>query len=344
MTPELSVIIPVYNVENYLRRCVDSIRKQTLSNLEIILIDDGSTDESGRICDDLAKEDSRIRVIHKENEGQGIARNCGLDIAQGKYAAFVDSDDYMETDAYQYVIAQMEESDAGLACFGYIQEDHDGRIVYRSTVHEEKYENEEIKRKFILHFFGDDPEDDNLRGVSACMSIYRRDIINRYEIRFLSERKVFSEDTIFNLDYCKHIGTAIVCEKWFYCYCLKEDSFTKGYQDDRWELTLYFTKLLEKYAEEYMIEKEADKRIRMVLWVSLIDSVKQEVRLANSVSHKQIRTKIRKICGQPTVRELLEKLDVKGLNVKQKVFYYCIKCKWCEGLFWLSYLRNRRGL
>ena len=91
--PEISFIIPVYNVERWLRRCVESIQAQTIENLEIILIDDGSTDASAAICDELASGDGRIRVIHKENGGQGLARNCGLEIATGEYVAFVDSDD-----------------------------------------------------------------------------------------------------------------------------------------------------------------------------------------------------------------------------------------------------------
>lgn len=344
MKPKLSVIIPVYNVERYLERCVDSIRNQTLYELEIILIDDGSTDASGQICDNLSKEDKRIRVIHKENEGQGIARNCGLEIAIGKYVAFVDSDDYMEEDAYEFIIGQMERKDAQIASFGYTKDDANGKVVYQSKIRERDYRKKEINSQFILHFFGDDPEDDDLRGVSACMSIYRMDIINKNQIRFLSERQVFSEDTIFNLDYCKCIDKAIVCQRRLYHYCLKEDSFTKGYQKDRWELTLYFTKLLEEYAEYYEIEKDVDSRIKMVLWVSLMDSIKQEVRLINNTPAKKIKKNVRNICEQWEVRELIGKLDVEKLNKKQKLFYLCLKYKCYSGLLLLSYLRNRRGL
>lgn len=344
MKPKLSVIIPVYNVERYLERCVDSIRNQTLYELEIILIDDGSTDASGQICDNLSKEDKRIRVIHKENEGQGIARNCGLEIAIGKYVAFVDSDDYMEEDAYEFIIGQMERKDAQIASFGYTKDDANGKVVYQSKIRERDYRKKEINSQFILHFFGDDPEDDDLRGVSACMSIYRMDIINKNQIRFLSERQVFSEDTIFNLDYCKCIDKAIVCQRRLYHYCLKEDSFTKGYQKDRWELTLYFAKLLEEYAEYYEIEKDVDSRIKMVLWVSLMDSIKQEVRLINNTPSKKIRKNVRSICEQWEVKELIGKLDVEKLNKKQKLFYLCLKYKCYSGLLLLSYLRNRRGL
>ncbi len=93
MTDKISIIVPVYNVEKYLKECIESILSQTYKNIEIILIDDGSTDNSGKICDEYLKKDSRVKVIHKENGGLSDARNTGIEIASGKYIGFVDSDD-----------------------------------------------------------------------------------------------------------------------------------------------------------------------------------------------------------------------------------------------------------
>ncbi|KAF3371822.1 glycosyl transferase family 2, partial [Enterococcus faecium] len=91
---EISIIVPVYKVEKYLRKCVDSILAQTFTDFEVILVDDGSPDNSGKICDEYAEKDNRVRVIHKENGGLSSARNAGIDVARGKYLGFVDSDDY----------------------------------------------------------------------------------------------------------------------------------------------------------------------------------------------------------------------------------------------------------
>lgn len=93
--PLVSIIVPVYNVEHYIKRCVDSLRGQTLQNIEIILVDDGSKDNSGSLCDELAQQNPRIHVIHKQNAGQGLARNDGLNIAKGRYVLFIDSDDFI---------------------------------------------------------------------------------------------------------------------------------------------------------------------------------------------------------------------------------------------------------
>ena len=113
--PLISVIVPVYNTEKYLYRCVESICNQTYRNLEIILVDDGSTDGSGAICDQLSGEDDRIRVIHKENEGASAARNTGLDLAKGEYIGLVDSDDYISTDMYEKLFELLQGAKAEMA-------------------------------------------------------------------------------------------------------------------------------------------------------------------------------------------------------------------------------------
>lgn len=114
----ISVIVPVYNVEQYLPRCIDSLLAQTYRNLEVILVNDGSKDNSGSICDEYAGKDTRIRVIHKENAGLSSARNAGIDVASGEYLTFVDSDDWIEPDAYEHMLGLAREYDVKLVCAG----------------------------------------------------------------------------------------------------------------------------------------------------------------------------------------------------------------------------------
>ena len=114
----VSVIVPVYNVYNYLSKCVDSIVNQTYSNLEIILVDDGSTDGSSELCDEIAMKDSRIKVIHKENGGLSSARNAGIRVCKGDYIGFVDSDDWVEKDMYQCLLEANENNQTGICCAG----------------------------------------------------------------------------------------------------------------------------------------------------------------------------------------------------------------------------------
>lgn len=129
MQLRISVIVPIYNTEPSLRRCVGSILAQTLSDIEIILVDDGSTDGSGLLCDKLAQENSCVRVLHTENKGVSSARNAGLDMATGAYLAFVDSDDYIAPEMFENLLAALLEADADLSICGYQKTDESGLPV-----------------------------------------------------------------------------------------------------------------------------------------------------------------------------------------------------------------------
>ena len=115
----ISIIVPVYNVEKYVAECIESIIKQTYQNLEILLIDDGSTDNSGKICDKYAEKDKRIKIIHKENGGVSSARNLGLDLAQGEYIAFIDSDDFVSNKYIESLYSAIEHKDAEIVLSKY---------------------------------------------------------------------------------------------------------------------------------------------------------------------------------------------------------------------------------
>ena len=115
MSPKISIIVPVYKVEKYIHKCIDSILNQTFKDFELILVDDGSPDNCGKICDEYAKKDSRVIVIHKENGGLSSARNSGLDIARGDYIGFVDSDDYIENDMYELLYNLCEENNCDIS-------------------------------------------------------------------------------------------------------------------------------------------------------------------------------------------------------------------------------------
>ena len=120
MNSLISVIVPIYNVEKYLDKCVDSIINQTYKNLEIILVDDGSPDNCPKMCDDYAKKDSRIKVVHKENGGLSDARNAGMKVATGEYVSFIDSDDWIDLETFSISMAKIEECNAQIVAFNII--------------------------------------------------------------------------------------------------------------------------------------------------------------------------------------------------------------------------------
>lgn len=340
----VSVIVPVYNVEKYLARCVESLINQTMKKIQIILVNDGSSDSSGELCRQFAEKDSRIQVINKKNEGQGLARNSGLLCVLGKYVTFVDADDYIDTDTFEVLCNTMENSGADLCCYSYVKHDTEGGIVYEAKVEEKLYENNAVITSFLPHYFGDDPLIDDLRGVSACMSMFRTEIIKKHEIRFQSERKVFSEDTLFCLDYCKYINRAVTVSCPFYHYCLKADSFTKGYQEKRLELTIDFCNTLSQYARDYKIELLVTERINMVLWVTLMDCVKQEVLRSRDIGNRKTYQTIKELCNHPYVKEVIRKMNIEGLHMKQKFFWVAIRQHWILLVMFLGTLRVRQGI
>ena len=171
--PLITVIVPVYNILEYLPRCVHSITAQTYRNLEIILVDDGSTDGTGALCDELAAEDTRIKVLHKENGGSSSARNLGLDHAKGEYIGFVDSDDYISPDMYEVLWQGIERFDAPIAQVGRDEIDEQGN--YLPNICEPPTEDmcisaEDFLRELLLH-----------RGdCSFCTKLTHRDLFRAY--------------------------------------------------------------------------------------------------------------------------------------------------------------------
>lgn len=204
-TPLISVIVPVYNVEPFLARCLDSILGQTWRNLEILLVDDGSEDNSGSICDRYAQNDSRIRVIHKANGGLSSARNAGLDAASGAYIGFVDSDDWIEPDMYATMLGLLEKYEANLVCAGRYDVDGDTgeKTVGLCPVREECVGGVTLAGRIFLF--------DNCDS-SACDKLYRRELLEgmrypvgrvcedmpvTYRIALKAERAVFCPKPLY---------------------------------------------------------------------------------------------------------------------------------------------------
>ncbi|MDE7089676.1 MAG: glycosyltransferase, partial [Prevotella sp.] len=150
MILKVSVTVPVYNTSSYLHQCLDSLQTQTLKEIEFILIDDGSTDNSGFICDEYAKRDSRFRVIHQKNGGSAVARQTGLDNAIGEYIIVCDSDDWVEPDMYEKLYRKAKDTDADIVCCGYFVEYKGGRSLPVQTIMKELdgvVDNDDLLRK-----------------------------------------------------------------------------------------------------------------------------------------------------------------------------------------------------
>lgn len=213
MGEKISVIVPVYNVEQYLERCVDSIINQTYTNLEIILVNDGSTDNSGKLCDELAKKDERIRVIHKENGGLSDARNRGIDEAESDLVGFIDSDDYIDRDMYEMLLKNLNNTDADLSMCALYD-------VYNNTpevqvTNKETWElSSEQAIKMVMEA--------KILSVTAVNKLYRKSLFSdlKFEVGKIAEDAFIM---IKLLDKCEKI--VATNEKKYY-YVHRENSIT----------------------------------------------------------------------------------------------------------------------
>lgn len=205
--PKLSVIVPVYNVGKYLPRCVESILHQTFENLELILVDDGSRDDSGRICDEYAAGDARVRVVHKQNEGFSNARNSGLQCARGEFIAFVDGDDFLQTDMYERLFAAQGRTGCEVVYCGFrrVFADHEEEeAVSKETLYHAEQISLLVEDLFRRRFFG-----------PVWRSIYSRQSV--IDERFDPEAH-YAEDLLFNLTVLKNVASVAVIPDVLYNY------------------------------------------------------------------------------------------------------------------------------
>ncbi len=217
MSALISIIVPVYNVEKYLCRCVDSILAQSYPHLEIILVDDGSTDSSGNICDAYREKDERIVVIHKPNGGLSSARNAGLEIAKGEYIGFVDSDDYVSKDMYASLLERLENSETDIANIMYARAYESGETAPSPVPHKqnEDFSAEAFLEELLLHV-GD---------VSACTKLFPKALIG--DLRF--KEGVLNEDLLFMTDLIPRLKTVRFVGKVGYFYFVRTNSISASY-------------------------------------------------------------------------------------------------------------------
>ena len=230
----ITVVIPIYNTEQFLKRCIQSVLNQSYKNIEILLVDDGSKDKSGIICDEVASLDHRIRVIHKKNAGLGYARNTGIENANGEYICFVDSDDTIHCDMIEKLYNNMQKYNADTSYCSIKKIVTDGRRNVLSNnliIREGVFSSKNLLKQII----GNKPDEkfDFSKEMSVCAALFSLDIIRKYNIRFCSERKIICEDLLFDIEYLSRAKKVVQINSPYYNYYMNENSLTHKYIEGR---------------------------------------------------------------------------------------------------------------
>ncbi len=236
--PLISVIVPIYNVQDYLEKCYNSIKNSSYKNLEIILVNDGSTDKCHEMCNAFQKSDSRVKVIDKPNGGLSSARNAGLDVANGEYICFIDSDDYITGDMIEKLVIKAEEYKADIVQCGYCRVSESGKVL--NTVTSESVFLDSNK-KILDAFFKD-----NIYHVVVWNKLYRKSVIAN--IRFIEGKN--NEDNMFEADVFSCIKSVYIIKDACYMYLQRESSIMGGAFSHKKMDSFYALKYMLKRAEE----------------------------------------------------------------------------------------------
>lgn len=325
MTPILSIIVPVYNVEKYLDICISSILQQTFKDFEIILIDDGSPDNCPQLCDEYARKYDNIKVVHKQNAGLGMACNSGLEVASGKYVAFCDSDDYIDSVMYERMIGVADHYHADAVFTGLKRVNDEGKDLGRLTHYSDFVFLEGVQKvhSFINDMIASKPSfhQERQMQVSAKVVLYKMSIINEHNLRFVSERQYPSEDLFFNMDYLSNCNIVCSIPEYYYNYRCNPSSIT-GKLDTR-----RFSKL--KFLYQYALTRcvalnlEGSKERVDRLFIGYVRSFILHV-VRSSLPFVKKRNIISEVCRDDVWKKIKDEYPIFQMPLSHMIFTLAI--------------------
>lgn len=335
MNTLISIIVPIYKVENYIKQCVDSIISQTYKNLEIILVDDGSPDSCPQICDDYAKQDSRVKVIHKPNGGLMSARQTGLKQATGDYVGFVDGDDWIEPDMYAHFAAAIEKykPDMALCEFLYSFSDKDEKSTQlldksfftKTEMEKDIYPTMLFKDRYYT--FGINP---------CCWSkLFKRELLenNLYSV---TQKVKIGEDAAFTYPCLLEAGSLAYVDKYLYHYRVNQQSMTKSYDAHLEDTILIPYEILKDVFSKYPYD--LSMALNYYLLYAVNGVVRNEANPQCKKSKKEKKQTLKKFTSNKDVSDAAKNIDYSILPFHTKIVAKLFASKNTELLYWYSVL------
>ena len=317
-----------------------SLLNQTLLDIEIIMVDDGSPDACPQICDDYARKDSRVKVIHKKNGGLGYARNSGIEIACGEYIAFVDSDDYIDHEMYELLYEKAIELDLDTVLCRYQRVSDTERIKYKKDDKEFYFVyNKDDINNVLLNMVGSNPDCkvERIFEMSTCTAIYSKKIIEQYNIRFHSEKEFISEDMIFQIDYLPKASRIAWTNKHLYYYCDNENTISKSFRKDRFDKYIILHNVIRNRLQNFMHQSLFELRVDRLF---IGDSRQLILSLYNyKLQKKEKLNLIQSICENSIWVEIFNRYPYWELPLKYRLIMVFIKYKMKHTLLFISKLK-----
>lgn len=338
MKQKISVIVPVYNVEKYLSRCIDSLIRQSYSNIEILLVDDGSKDESLSICKEYEAKDSRIHVFHKENEGLGLTRNYGVEQATGEYITFVDSDDYLTLDAIDSMVKKAVETDADVVIASHYYKNKKQEI----ELSERLYCGTEIKEILMVHMMGNNGNQLDALSYTAWGKLYKKEIFTKNRLLFPSERKLIWEDLAFSVEAYPLCEKVYILHKPVYYYCFNEGSLTHTYKPNKINLVMILYRYMKKRIQELNLSADAKFRLDTNFIGHIRTCIKLEVFYVKQNGFEKTIQNIRKICSRKDIQTLIKSYPKTSFNRMQFVYDIAMERMWIYVIYFLTWLQNKK--
>ena len=336
--PGISIIVPVYQAEKYLEKCIESVKRQTFQDWELLLIDDGCTDRSPRICDQYAAKDDRIRVFHKKkNAGVSEARNWGLREAKGDCIAFLDSDDGFEPKALETLWSLREQTEADTVGCAHLNLLPDGSTTIEPLLPAGVYDREGIRQGIVYPLLGDRLRLPVFNGF-IWRYLFSARILRNAHITF---EGAYLEDELFLMEYFCSAHKLAVTEEPLYRYFFNPNSATHKYMKDFHKVFGRFMERKEELAERFHLEEARPLWRENTNWAGLLIAIGNEYAKGNNKSVREKQKAVEELCRRPDMARAIEAITPEGLSPNKQMVANLVKKKHFFILTQLYRLKNR---
>lgn len=335
--PQISVIVPIYKAEKFIKRCVDSILNQTYKNIELILVDDGSPDLCPEICDQYAASDSRVRVLHKENGGVSTARNAGLDLARGEYISFVDSDDYLEPCMYEMMLNKALLYECDIVMCDCMKDYMDHSEIYSHNIRSGFYNRQQLEIEYYPHLLM--MENVEYPATISNWLLLWKSTLNVPEMRYEAGIR-YSEDLLFGAKLmCQAKSFYYMKGEAYYHYVMNPVSVSHTYVPDKWN---DYKQLHEKIKDTFGEYEKFDfsYQIDLCLLFFMFNTIGEIYKTDFTMCDK--KAKIKSILVTPAVTRMFKRLSVRKLQVSKKQKLITLIYKYQIGLLPLIVYYRRK--